>query len=574
MRRSSCRENAAILPLVSALVAAAMLVCAGGCIEKKRPDADASEADDCCDPDNDTKADTSNGVVLPAFTCPIPHTIDGRFTGWPAQKDCAEWDVKPLKGVYGDLYVHYGDQRLVLLNDWHLRIEDIPKDWYNLFTIATGGGTQQWEIRVYADDRIEVLRDGKPYKAHAKGAYGFSASPEHPQPHTIFELELTGVLPGPISISESDPGPGKWPTPEKALKKEPKSFVGVLTNNGVQGGTAADVPILVAIKPNSAVAGTKLVIDGSNLGDETGELYFGTTEVTVTTWADTVLFTEAPPGVGKFEVFARRADDVDSNKLVFMAPCVPSCKGKACGADGCGGTCGTCGGLDVCKGGTCVCVPDCNAKTCGDNGCGASCGDCKAGFICVGGACDKKPPNCKPKCTGKTCGPDGCGASCGSCTGKTICSGGACACVKSCEAKVCGPDGCGGQCGACGGGQVCINGVCSCTPSCTGKTCGPNGCGGSCGSCPDQQACLAYQCCKPQCTKQVDGKVIKLECGWDGCASSCGTCPKGKYCLAGSCVCEPQCDGKKCGPDGCGGSCGSCQLGQGCNNGVCTSTSG
>jgi hypothetical protein len=35
--------------------------------------------------------------------------------------------------------------------------------------------------------------------------------------------------------------------------------------------------------------------------------------------------------------------------------CTPQCSGKECGADGCGGTCGTCSGAKSCSGGTCVC---------------------------------------------------------------------------------------------------------------------------------------------------------------------------------------------------------------------------
>ncbi len=34
--------------------------------------------------------------------------------------------------------------------------------------------------------------------------------------------------------------------------------------------------------------------------------------------------------------------------------CVASCEGKVCGSDGCGGSCGACGGLETCSGGACV----------------------------------------------------------------------------------------------------------------------------------------------------------------------------------------------------------------------------
>ena len=57
--------------------------------------------------------------------------------------------------------------------------------------------------------------------------------------------------------------------------------------------------------------------------------------------------------------------------------CTPSCAGKSCGNDGCGGSCGACpsdGGTDA--GVADACVPSCAGKTCGDDGCGGSCGTC------------------------------------------------------------------------------------------------------------------------------------------------------------------------------------------------------
>ena len=59
--------------------------------------------------------------------------------------------------------------------------------------------------------------------------------------------------------------------------------------------------------------------------------------------------------------------------------CAPSCDGKVCGDDGCGDTCGTCGGAEeACVAGTCVCQPVCDGKNCGDDSCGATCGACDA----------------------------------------------------------------------------------------------------------------------------------------------------------------------------------------------------
>ncbi|MGC4118188.1 MAG: lamin tail domain-containing protein [Myxococcales bacterium] len=85
-----------------------------------------------------------------------------------------------------------------------------------------------------------------------------------------------------------------------------------------------------------------------------------------------------------------------------VSSCTPSCSGKVCGDDGCGGSCGTCNSHGTCTGsftcscnagwtgptcGTAACVPNCSGKVCGDDGCGGTCGTCGAGLVCASGAC-------------------------------------------------------------------------------------------------------------------------------------------------------------------------------------------
>ncbi len=246
----------------------------------------------------------------------------------------------------------------------------------------------------------------------------------------------------------------------------------------------------------------------------------------------------------------------------IQATCTPDCVGAACGDDGCSGSCGTCAKTLVCSSTrTCACQPSCVGKVCGSDGCGGSCGACGVTDTCsVTGQC-----LCIPKCSGKQCGSDGCGGVCGTCPSGQACDASAqCACVKTCSTKQCGPDGCGGSCGSCGGVLVCNTKVGSCTgkctPSCTGRVCGDDGCGGSCGPCQSGQACdSSGQCiCSPSC--------IGKTCGADGCGGSCGTCGAGLLCGAtGQCGCTGSCSGRVCGSDGCGGECGACPSGQGCN---------
>jgi hypothetical protein len=108
--------------------------------------------------------------------------------------------------------------------------------------------------------------------------------------------------------------------------------------------------------------------------------------------------------------------------------CTPSCAGKQCGDNGCGGQCGRCAFGDTCTAGQCtlLCVPDCSGKQCGDDGCGGSCGTC-SGTCTSAGQCQG---TCVPSCTNKTCGSDGCSGSCGTCTAGLTCqSAGICDCT-------------------------------------------------------------------------------------------------------------------------------------------------
>lgn len=104
--------------------------------------------------------------------------------------------------------------------------------------------------------------------------------------------------------------------------------------------------------------------------------------------------------------------------------CTPSCGARACGADGCGGTCGEgCTDGEICTAeGRCIereCAPDCTDRECGvDLVCGLRCGECGAGRDCgENGRCG----GCVPSCAARECGDDGCGGSCGSCAGSRTC---------------------------------------------------------------------------------------------------------------------------------------------------------
>ena len=301
--------------------------------------------------------------------------------------------------------------------------------------------------------------------------------------------------------------------------------------------------------------------------------------------------------------------------------CVAQCDGKVCGSDGCGGSCGDCGGQQVCNTfGICVeCVDDsqcdyanpCTPGVCMDGVCQkevlADGEVCAPGMECKQGLCTSVTPPCQPDCAGKQCGDDGCGNECASCPEGLFCSNFVCSmeCETECLAgqkqcygagfQTCGPHDehtclVWGPVTPCGIGEKCLEGKCQCDPDCTGKQCGPDGCGGICGECGPEQSCgQDFHCADVACNEcdfdqqmQCEDSLEYKLCEYneEGCllwSEDTYGCAEGKVCQNNECKCDDQCQGKECGPDGCGGECGSCPDGQECNAGgscipTCTET--
>lgn len=279
-------------------------------------------------------------------------------------------------------------------------------------------------------------------------------------------------------------------------------------------------------------------------------------------------------------------------------PCRPSCDGRQCGNDGCGGTCGTCGGGSRCNEsfGRCdTCNRSCSGKTCGDDGCGGTCGTCPSGQACTtAGTCqlcstESNAAFCARQ--GKSCGPvsapDSCGVArsvdCGSCTAPGNCGGGGTpgVCGSPCSTppepaafcsrlgKNCGTlsDGCGGRvdCGTCAAGTSCGAGgtpnVCgsgTCTPETDrsfcqrlGKNCGTvtdfDNCDRSrtvgCGSCSHPTLCGEGPVSGTCCTPETDGAFcqrLSKNCGGVTALDNCG---RSRSASCGGCTSPSSCGG-------------------------------
>ncbi len=171
--------------------------------------------------------------------------------------------------------------------------------------------------------------------------------------------------------------------------------------------------------------------------------------------------------------------------------------------------CGPSGGEDAsmcpegyaCLEDVCVCVPDCSGKACGPDGCEGSCGECPVGEVCFL-APWALAECCTPDCTGVECGDDGCGGSCGGCAAGEVCRIEGVCCVQECDGRQCGDDSCGGNCGLCPEGYSCVEagGDYKCEPDCgwfcEALDCGIGGYHGECdcGTCHDEDPCTLDSC--------------------------------------------------------------------------------
>jgi hypothetical protein len=97
---------------------------------------------------------------------------------------------------------------------------------------------------------------------------------------------------------------------------------------------------------------------------------------------------DAPPGLDAPGLDAPGLD-APAADAPRVDGCIPSCEGRGCGDDGCGGSCGGClPGATCTAAGRCDCpVATCGTRACGASTCGRPCGICDVTESCFMGAC-------------------------------------------------------------------------------------------------------------------------------------------------------------------------------------------
>jgi len=157
------------------------------------------------------------------------------------------------------------------------------------------------------------------------------------------------------------------------------TLLGAASKDAVYSYTAEDA-LLLDVRLEASFDAALYVLEGCGEGQR---CLAGSRETSST--RDERIFLPLDAGMTVHVVVdgARYEDDEGGYKLRMRA-CTPTCDERACGSDGCGGSCGTCGEGEKCKSYQCVpddpepCTPDCGGKECGDDGCKGSCGTCLA----------------------------------------------------------------------------------------------------------------------------------------------------------------------------------------------------
>jgi len=279
-----------------------------------------------------------------------------------------------------------------------------------------------------------------------------------------------------------------------------------------------------------------------------------------------------------------RVDDIGpaGTSITFtIKDCAAPCVGRACGDDGCGGSCGTCGGGQRCEDGACGVCLDTPSPTC-THTFTAPGSSVQPDHVWLTGNWLGWPSTPAAGAIPLTLGADGrWSADVPLPTGTAVqykylvkwfdvfeqwcvVAGGAWSCnndpnmTATCTppcVDFCVPTGetCNHADDDCDGlTDEGLSGCC--VPACAGRECGDDGCGGSCGSCDDDDLCTVDACSAPagQCTHETLACDDGEPCTADSCMPATGLCrfqalPTGIPCDDGDgCTLVDACDGGVC----------------------------
>jgi hypothetical protein len=275
-------------------------------------------------------------------------------------------------------------------------------------------------------------------------------------------------------------------------------------------------------------------------------------------------------------------------------PCYPDCEnGKNCGADGCGGSCGTCSDGENCyQDGICAvhcgngsCEPDLGEEC--SSSCLEDCGECS---VCGDGVCadDEDCYLCPEDCEYPATCPENDGCIIWGNPGCAECECQECVCDQDSTCCDVAWDGeCVELCSDCVPNADC-GPTLGCTPSndpgCGGCACEAEVCANDSFCCSSGWDSLCIAACEDilgiQCPLVCSATQL-INCAGTGCTYKSwmgdNYCDSSLNCEetdfdGGDCTpCYPDCEsGKNCGDDGCGGSCGTCSDGENCyEDGIC-----
>ncbi len=273
-------------------------------------------------PTDDSSWDSEAGVPTspPSTDCMDLLCVDGRFTGWSNlaltrvgdSPRSWEWSSIPrLTGKFTYMYMqgvqaNDGGTRLYFLNDWHRNKQGAIADrCYNRFNFFNQATKEALEIRVFGNQTISVLRDGKPSFEQAKGAAGFYASPNIVQPHSIFEFYIDfapSEAQAQWMMAASDPcgsqPPPPPPPPEpnapptfgtecedpSYLLDEPMMAAVAIGSGSVSVTPTPEMAFVYAVDKFEASPGQHIVASGRSFGAQPGSVTVGGVSAVVDTW--------------------------------------------------------------------------------------------------------------------------------------------------------------------------------------------------------------------------------------------------------------------------------------------------